>query len=193
MGVISKIEPSHFDAATAYIAVDFHLADNRDPWVTKTADFGKTWTKISGDLPTHGPLTYARVIAENPNKKGMLFVGTGNALYYSMNDGQNWKQLKEGLPAAPVSWIVVQKAAHDLVVSTYGRGFYIMDDITPLEQGMMESSFTEPVALAAPRGAFREPRGGRTQISFKLAAAPKSPIEFEVIDSKGALVAKLPP
>ena len=193
MGVIAKIEPSHFDAATAYVCVDFHLADNRDPWVYKTADFGKTWTKISGDLPTHGPLTYARVIAENPNKKGMLFVGTGNALYYSLNDGQNWKQLNEGLPAAPVSWIVLQKAAHDVVVSTYGRGFYIMDDITPLEQGIMEPSFTEAAALAAPRTAFREPRGGRgAQISFKLAAAPKSPIDFEVTDSKGALVAKLP-
>jgi len=193
MGVIAKIEPSHFDPATAYICVDFHLADNRDPWVYKTADFGKTWTKISGDLPTHSPLAYARVIAENPNKKGMLFVGTGNALYYSLNDGQNWKHLNEGLPAAPVSWIVVQKAAHDIVVSTYGRGFYIMDDITPLEQGMMEPTFTDTVALAAPRNAFREPRGGRAQITFKLAAVPKSPIEFEVSDSKGALVSKLPP
>src|SRR5580658_7140593 len=193
MGVISKIEPSHFDPATAYICVDFHLADNRDPWVYKTSDFGKTWTKISGDLPAHGPLTYARVIAENPNKKGMLFVGTGNALYYSMNDGQNWKQLNEGLPAAPVSWVVMQKASHDIVVATYGRGFYIMDDITPLEQGMMEPSFTESAALVAPRTAFREPRGGSAHLSFKLAAAPKSPIEFEVSDSKGVLVAKLPP
>jgi hypothetical protein len=74
MGAISKIEPSHFDAGTAYICVDFHMADNRDPWVYKTADFGKIWTKISGDSPTRGPLTYAQVIAENPNKKGMLFV-----------------------------------------------------------------------------------------------------------------------
>jgi photosystem II stability/assembly factor-like uncharacterized protein len=192
MGVISKIEPSHFDPATAYICVDFHLADNRDPWVYKTADFGKTWTKISGDLPSHGALTYARVIAENPNRKGMLFVGTGNALYYSLNDGQNWKQLNEGLPAAAVSWVVVQKATHDVVVSTYGRGIYIMGDITPLEQGIMESSFTESAALAAPRAAFRETRGGSAQISFKLAAAPKNPIEVEVDDSKGALVAKLP-
>ncbi|HEX3990539.1 MAG TPA: hypothetical protein VHX39_05125, partial [Acetobacteraceae bacterium] len=192
-GVISKIEPSHFDAGTAYICVDFHLADNRDPWVYKTTDFGKTWTKISGNLPTHGALTYARVIAENPNKKGMLFVGTGNALYYTLNDGQNWKQLNEGLPAAPVSWVVLQKAAHDVVVSTYGRGIYIMNDITPLEQGLMEPSFTEAVALAAPRTAFREPRGGSADLSFKLAAAPKNPIEVDVLDAKGALVAKLPP
>ena len=64
----------------------------------------------------------------------MLFAGTGNALYYSLDDGAHWKQLQDGLPAAPVSWIVVQKQSHDLVVSTYGRGLYIMEDITPLEQ-----------------------------------------------------------
>ena len=108
-GVVSKIEPSHFDAATAYICVDFHLMDNRDPWVYKTSDYGKTWTKITGNLPT-GPLAYARVIAENPNRKGMLFVGTGNALYYTLDDGGNWKQLQQGLPAAPVSWVVVREA-----------------------------------------------------------------------------------
>jgi hypothetical protein len=79
----------------------------------------------------------------------------------------------------------MQKASHDVVVSTYGRGRYIMDDITPIEHGMMESSFTEPVALAAPRTAFREIRGGSARIA-------KNPIDFEVIDSEGALVAKLP-
>ncbi len=192
MGVVSKIEPSHFDPATAYIAVDFHLADNRDPWIYKTTDFGKTWTKITGDLPTGHPLDYVRVIAENPNKKGMLFAGSGHTLFYSMNDGQNWKPLQEGLPHASISWVVVQKASHDLVVSTYGRGIYIMEDITPLEQGMMEPSFTETAALAQPRTAYREARGGRAQIDFKLAAAPKSPVQFEVYDSKNALVSKLP-
>jgi photosystem II stability/assembly factor-like uncharacterized protein len=191
-GVVSKIEPSHFDPATAYICVDFHLMDNREPWVYKTADFGKTWTKITGDLPAKGPLDYARVIAENPNRKGNLFVGTGNALYYTLDDGQHWKQLKDGLPAAPVSWIVVQKQAHDLVVSTYGRGFYIMDDITPLEQGVMEPNVIT-TELVAPRPAYRDPRGGRALLSFKLASAPKSPVEIEVLDAKGALVNKLPP
>lgn len=193
MGVVSKIEPSHFDAGTAYVTVDFHLMDNRDPWVYKTTDFGKTWTKINGNLPTGHPLDYARVIAENPNRKGMLFVGTGNNLFYSMNDGQNWEPLQENLPHAAVSWIVVQKQAHDLVVATYGRGFYIMHDITPLEQGMMETNFTDPVALAAPPTVYREARGANAEISFKLVSVPRSPVEFEVVDAKGALVAKLPP
>ena len=192
-GVVSKIEPSHFDAGTAYVAVDFHLTDNRDPWLYKTADFGKTWTKISDGLPKNHPLAYARVIAENPNKRGMLFAGTGNALYYSMDDGKAWTQMKDGLPAAPVSWIVVQKQAHDLVVSTYGRGIYIMEDITPLEQGAMEPAVTDTESLIAPRPAYRETRGGRALLSYKLAAAPKSPVEIEILDAKGASVAKLPP
>ncbi len=193
MAVISKIEPSHFDPSTAYICADFHLADNRDPWVYKTTDFGKTWTKINGNLPTGHPLDYARVIAENPNRKGMLFVGTGNNLFYTMDDGHDWKPLQEGLPHAAVSWIVVQKQAHDLVVATYGRGFYIMHDITPLEQGTLEPSFTEATALVAPRTVFREPRSVSAEISFKLAAVPKAPVEFEVLDAKGGLVTKLPP
>ena len=191
-GVVSKIEPSHIDAGTAYLCVDFHLMDNRDPWVYKTNDFGKTWTKISSNLPT-GPLAYARVIAENPNQKGMLFVGTGNALYYSLNDGSAWKQLRNGLPAAPVSWIVVQKQFHDLVLSTYGRGFFIMEDITPLEQGIMETSTAAAdVKLVAPRPAYRIVRGGRALLSYWLKAAPRNPLSIEILDAKGSLVAKVP-
>src|SRR5262249_34920103 len=106
--VISKIEPSHFDPATAYVVADFHLMDNRDPWIYKTNDYGKTWTRISDGLPKGHPLSYARALAENPNKKGMLFAGTGNAMYYSMDDGGAWKPLQQGLPHAPVTWIVVQ-------------------------------------------------------------------------------------
>jgi len=193
-GTISKIEPSHFDPATAYIAVDFHLMDDRDPWLYKTADYGKTWTKISGNLPRGGALTYARVVAENPNKKGMLFAGTGNAFYYSMDDGREWKQFQEGLPAAPVSWIVVQKQAHDVVVSTYGRGFYILSDITPLEQGVMEPTFSEATRLIAPHPAYRQVRGlTRADISYFLKSAPHGPVDIEILDDKGALVRKLPP
>lgn len=191
-GTVSKIEPSHFDPATAYICVDFHLMDNRDPFVYKTTDFGRTWKKIDGNLP-HGPLAYARVIAENPNKKGMLFVGTGNELYYSMDDGATYKPLERGLPHAPVSWIVVQKQAHDLVVSTYGRGLYIMEDITPLEQGAMEPAVTAAVQLIAPRPAYRMIRGGTAILSFVAKTAPKGRADVEIHDSAGALVRKLGP
>ena len=190
-GVITKIEPSHFDANTAYVVVDYHLQDNRDPWIFKPTDLGKTWTKISDGLP-RGPLAYARVVAENPNRKGMLFAGTGNALYYTLDDGANWKALDAGLPHAPVSWIVVQKQAHDVVVSTYGRGFYIMEDITPLEQGLMEpNAATETAKLVTPRPAYRIVRGGRADLSFMLNASAQKPVEIEITDEKGALVRKL--
>ncbi len=190
-GVVSKIEPSHFDPNTAYVVLDYHLQDNRDPWIFKTTDLGKTWTKISDGLP-HGPLAYARVVAENPNRKGMLFAGTGNALYYSLNDGGTWKPLQTGLPHAPVSWIVVQKEAHDLVVSTYGRGFFIMEDITPLEQGLMEpGAVTETAKLVAPRPAYRIVRGGSADLNFVLNAPVQKPVEIEIDDARGALVRKL--
>lgn len=190
-GVVSKIEPSSFDAGTAYIAVDFHLMDNRDPFLYKTSDFGQTWTKITGDLPK-GPLAYARVVAENPNRKGMLFAGTGNALYYTIDDGTTWKRLKEGLPPAPVSWIVVQKQAHDLVVSTYGRGLYIMEDISLLEQGALDGAADAGAKLFKPRPAYRIPRGGRALLNFALKTAPKSPVQVEILETNGTVIRKLP-
>jgi photosystem II stability/assembly factor-like uncharacterized protein len=188
-GTISKIEPSHFDPGTAYLCADFHLMDNRDPWIYKTTDYGKTWTRIRAGWPS-GPLAYARVIAENPNRKGMLFVGTGNALYCTLDDGATWEPLQQGLPAAPVSWVVVQKQYHDLVVSTYGRGLYIMEDITPLEQGMMETS-DRPVRLVAPRPTYRAARGSQALFSYVLAMPPKDGVEIEILDANGGVVRKL--
>jgi len=194
LGTISKIEPSHFDPATAYVVVDLHLMDNRDPWIFKTADYGRTWTKITGNLPTGHPLAYVRVVAENPNKQGMLFAGTGNAFYYSLDEGATWKPLKDGLPPAPISWIVVQKQAHDIVLSTYGRGLYIMENITPLEQGLMEGAPEAPaVALAAPRPAYRQLRGGRALFDFLLKAAPKNPVQIEIADADGRVLRALAP
>ncbi len=193
LGTISKIEPSAFDPGTAYVAVDLHLMDNRDPFLFKTTDFGRTWTKITGDLPK-GPLAYTRVVAENPNRKGMLFAGTGNALYYTMDDGMSWKRLNSaGLPACPVSWVVVQKQAHDLVVSTYGRGVYIMDDITPLERGIMEPGNAAAVKLIAPRPAYRQVRNPRAQFHLSFKTAPKEPVQIEIARADGSLVRKLPP
>ena len=112
-GTISSIAPSSFDPGTAYIAVDFHMMDNRDPFIYKTTDFGKTWKPISSNLPKH-PLAYVRTIAEDPNCAGLLFAGTGNGLYYSLDDGGHWTALQAGLPHAPVTWAVVQKEFHDL-------------------------------------------------------------------------------
>ncbi len=189
-GTITKIEPSHFDPATTYVVVDYHLMDNRDPFIYKTADFGKTWTKISDALPKRHPLAYALSLAENPNRRGMLFAGTGNAFYYSVNDGKTWTQFKEGLPAAPVTWIAVQKEHHDVVVSTYGRGLYILGDITRLEQADQVTT-TAGAFLYAPRPAFRLARGGSAEFLFSLNPAPAEPVELDVMDSSGAVIRRI--
>jgi photosystem II stability/assembly factor-like uncharacterized protein len=188
-GTITSIAPSTFDPATAYISVDFHLMDNRDPFIYKTADLGKTWKRISGDLPKH-PLSYVRTITEDPNCAGLLFAGTGNGVYYSPDDGTHWIPLDAGLPHAPVTRAVVQKNFHDLVVSTYGRGLYILDDITPLEQSAKNHS-EAAVILFEPRQTYRFTRGGRAMLNFSLKSAAKDPVQLEVLNSEGKTIRKL--
>jgi photosystem II stability/assembly factor-like uncharacterized protein len=192
LGTISSIAPSAFEPGTAYIAVDLHLMDNRDPFIYKTSDFGKTWKQISGNLPKH-PLAYVRTVAEDPNCAGLLFAGTGNGLYYSLDDGERWTALQTGLPHAPVTWAVVQKEFHDLVISTYGRGLYIFDDITPLEQMAKKHSDAETV-LFEPRPTHRFVQDGQAMINFSLKAAPKDPketIAVEVLDANGKVIRKV--
>jgi hypothetical protein len=118
----------------------------------------------------------------------MLFAGTGHAFFYSMDDGAHWVQHQQGLPPAPVSWIVVQKRYHDVVLSTYGRGLYILDDVTPLEQPVQTTEASTP-RLFAPRQGFRLARSGRAQFTYSLPAA--SPVQMEILDSAGAVIAKL--
>jgi len=188
-GTITSIAPSSFEAGTAYVSVDFHLMDNRDPFIYKTTDMGKTWKKITSDLPKH-ELSYVRTIAEDPNCAGLLFAGTGNGLFYSPDDGGHWTALDAGLPHSPVTWAVVQKNFHDLVVSTYGRGLYILDDITPLEQ-MAKAHSDAAVVLFEPRQAYRFTRGGKGLLNFSLKTAPKDPIQLEILDSEGKVIRKL--
>jgi photosystem II stability/assembly factor-like uncharacterized protein len=185
-GVVSKIEPSHFSGGTAYVAVDAHLMDSHEPYIFKTTDYGATWKRVNGDLPNTHPLSYVKAVAENPNKQGMLFAGTGHAFYYSTDDGSHWTALAAGLPHAPVSWVVVQKQFHDVVVSTYGRGLYVLDDITPLEQA--SPATTDAAAhLFTPRPSYRWTQRGRALINFSLKTAPKV-AQMHVLDADGKQV-----
>ena len=98
---ISNIEPSRYDKATAYLTVDGHQVNNRDAWIYKTNDYGKTWTLIVSGIPK-SPLGYAHVVREDPVQRGLLFAGTENGVWVSFNDGAQWQPLQMNLPHAPV-------------------------------------------------------------------------------------------
>jgi len=130
-GRLQQIEASPFSADTAYIAVDFHEVDNDKPYVFKTHDFGKTWTPIAVGLPNDQP---AKVIRENPNRRGFLVVGTETGLFYSTDDGARWTPLKSNFPTVPTYDIKFVRKGHDMVVATHGRGLFVLDNVSPLEE-----------------------------------------------------------
>jgi photosystem II stability/assembly factor-like uncharacterized protein len=199
-GTVSNIEPSRYDAGTCYITVDFHQMNNRDPYVYKTSDFGKKWKLISSGIP-RGMLSYVHCIREDPVRKGMLYLGTENALYVSFNDGAAWIPLQTNLPHAPVHWMVIQEHFNDLVVATYGRGFWILDDITPLQQ-LTSDVLESDVYLFPPRPAYRflslptlmsyaddqcvgkNPPYGAS-INYYLRSAPESDVKIRILDESG--------
>ena len=188
-GTVRKIEPSHFDPATAYVAVDFHMMDNRKPYIFKTTNYGQTWKNITGDLPATHPLDYVMAVTENPNRQGMLFAGTAHGFYYTLDDGSHWTEFDEGLPHSAVSWIVVPKLWHDVVVSTYGRGIFVLRDIAPLErQGQIADA---DVVLYPPHPGYRQARSGRAEITFSLKTATPRPVRVEILDSANAVVRTL--
>ncbi|HEX9709300.1 MAG TPA: hypothetical protein VGB42_04970, partial [Candidatus Thermoplasmatota archaeon] len=185
-GTVRKIEPSPFDPGTAYVAVDFHMMDDRRPYLFKTTDYGESWKNVTGDLPSGHPLDYVMAVAENPNRRGMLFAGTGRGFYFSMDDGRSWTLLQEGLPTAPVTWVVVEPRYHDVVVSTYGRGLFVLRDVTTLEQA--DAVAEGPSHLYAPRPGFRQAREGRADFLYRLATAPAGSVRFDVLDGAGTVI-----
>ncbi len=152
-GTVSNIEASRFNAGTAYISVDFHQVNNRDPFLYKTNDYGKNWTAITNGIP-HGMLSYTHCIREDPARRGLLFAGIENGAYVSFDDGADWQPLQGNLPHAPVYWIAIQEHFHDLILATYGRGFWILDDLTTLEQ-LTPQVVGSDAYLFAPRDTYR--------------------------------------
>jgi len=170
-GKITNIEPSHFDAGTAYVAADLHELDDLWPYIYKTSDYGKSWARISDALP-RSPLSFVHMVAEDPVRRGLLYAGTESGVYVTMDDGAHWLPLQTNLPHAPVSWVAVQPHFHDLVVATYGRGLWILDDVSPLEQ-LDGATLAGRVRLFAPRPAYRfRSRQG-------IASAPNSAVPTE--------------
>ena len=200
---ISHIEPSRFDTATAYVAVDGHQANNRDPWVYRTNDYGKSWKLIINALPKV-PMGYAHIIREDPVRRGLLYLGTENALYVSFNDGERWQPLQNNLPHAPVYGMVIQQQFNDLVLATYGRGFYILDDLGPLQQLTPEVAATD-VHFFKPRPAYRfrnitapaamvdDPTAGQNPpygagLNYYLKTAPRDSVRFTVANAQGQVI-----
>ncbi|MCU0449628.1 MAG: glycosyl hydrolase [Bernardetiaceae bacterium] len=154
-GTIANIEPSPHDAATAYVSVDLHQMGDFAPYIFKTTDYGQTWNKISAVLPS-SMLSFVHCVREDPRQRGLLYAGTDNALYVSPDDGQTWHRLQNNLPPAPVYWLTIQPHFDDLVVGTYGRGFYILDDLGALREYFQKVRPAPPaVHLFGLRPAYR--------------------------------------
>ena len=205
-GTVSSIAPSRYDAGTAYATVDFHQVNNRDPFVYKTADYGATWRAITAGIPT-SMLSYVHWLEEDPVRRGLLYLGTENAIYVSFDDGDHWQPLQTNLPHAPVYGIVVQEHFNDLVIGTYGRGFWILDDITPLQQ-LTPEVLASAAHLFSPRAAYRfrditpmsaqadEPSAGENppygaSINYYLQAASADAVTITILDGQGAVVRTL--
>ena len=203
---VRSIAPSRYDAGTAYVAIDGHQVNVRDPYIYRTRDYGESFEKITDGIP-RSMLSYTKVIVEDPKRRGLLYAGTENALYVSFNDGDDWQPLQNNLPHAPVSGMVVQEHFGDLVVGTYGRGFWILDDLTPLQQ-LTEEAMASASHLFMPRDAWRfrpitppsvpysDPTEGTdpeygASINYWLAVPAEENPTIEIVDSAGEVVRSL--
>ena len=190
---ISLIDASAFDPAIAYVAVDAHRLDDLHPYIFKTNDFGKTWSKIIGGLPDN---SYVHAVREDPARKGLLYAGTETGVWVSFNDGANWQPLQLNLPTTPIHDLIIHN--DDLVVATHGRSFWALDDIGPLRQ-LTPGISNEPAHLFAPSTAVRTRLGHREKRRFAIAEnppqgamlyywlkeKPKESIKLEMIDGQG--------
>jgi photosystem II stability/assembly factor-like uncharacterized protein len=202
-GSVRSIAASRYDAGTAYLTVDFHQVNNRDPFIYRTTDFGRTWKLIVNGIPK-SMLSYAKIIIEDPVRRGLLYAGTENAIYVSFDAGDQWQPLQNDLPSAPVSGIVVQEHFNDLVISTYGRGFWILDDITPLRTvtpaALAAEAHLFPVRdayrfrpITAPSTTYDDPTTGENprygaSINYHLKAPVTGGVRATILDEKGAVV-----
>jgi photosystem II stability/assembly factor-like uncharacterized protein len=197
---VTHIEASHFDAATAYAAVDRHRLEDLKPYLYRTRDFGKTWQLASAGIPEG---SFLNCIREDPARKGLLYACTEMGVYVSFNDGDSWQSLRLKMPIVSVRDLVVHE--DDLVIATFGRSFWILDDVTPLRQLNAQAAAAD-VWLFRPQTAIRvRPAGDQgtpvpldeplaenppagAVLDYYLKQKSKAPIQLEIYDSEGALV-----
>jgi photosystem II stability/assembly factor-like uncharacterized protein len=199
-GTVSMIEASAFDANTAYLVVDNHRMDDVRPHLWKTTDLGKSWKSLAGGLPQD---VYLHAVREDPDKRGMLYVGTERGVSFSRDDGATWQDLRLNLPTVAVHDLRVKNG--DLVVGTHGRSIWILDDLTAVREwtGAIGS---KPAHLFPVRAATRwradhgvnrlvksqgenPARGALFQ--YALARKAEGEVTIEITDASGALVRRL--
>jgi photosystem II stability/assembly factor-like uncharacterized protein len=196
---ISLIDPSTFDANTAYVAVERHRLDDNKPYIFKTTDAGKTWSTIVNGIPEGA---YVHAVRQDPKRKGLLYAGTEVGVYVSFDDGGHWQPLQLNLPASPIHDLVVKD--DDLVVATHGRSFWVLDNLTPLRQATPGTTSLDMV-LYQPQTAVRlhypteiEKRGpfgtnppSGAIVDYYFKNAPKDEVTLEIVDKSGKVVRHL--
>ncbi|MGE0126869.1 MAG: hypothetical protein AB7U82_02100 [Blastocatellales bacterium] len=203
--LVSRVEPSHFDAATCYVTIDNHRNDDLKPYVFVTRDHGATWASITNNLP----IGNVNVIREDAKNKNLLFVGTEFGILVSLNGGGEWKKFMTGLPVVRVDDLLIHPRDNDLIAGTHGRGVWIVDDITPLQQ-LNEKALAADTHLFDVRpgaqwaidlslsryiGGARFFRGENPQqgtaISYHLKSAPSGDVKITISDITGKVVRNL--
>jgi len=199
-GTVSIIEPSPFDANTAYVVIDAHRLDDTHPYLYKTTDLGKTWTRLDSGLPKD---IYLHSVREDPKKRGQLYLGTERGVMYSRDEGKTWRSLQLNLPAVAVHDLIVKD--DNLVLATHGRSLWILDDLQVVREFTDEisrgSTHLFPVGEAV-RWHFGEDNyGGRNarfdnpphgaSIYYWLKEKPAGDITIELLDSQNRVVRTL--
>jgi photosystem II stability/assembly factor-like uncharacterized protein len=179
-GRVSIIDASAFNAGTAYAAVKRPLLGDQAPYLFRTHDFGKSWTKITSGLKAND---YTHVIREDHKRRSMLYAGTQHGVYYSFNDGDTWHSLSLNLPDVQISDLWVEDT--DLAIATHGRSFWVLDDIGPLRQFGPSVIGEQSIVLFAPDDAIRSHRGAAIRYWVKQ---PVQNLTIDVIDRNGTVV-----
>ncbi|MEE8155204.1 MAG: hypothetical protein V3T53_09665 [Phycisphaerales bacterium] len=173
--LISLIEASPHDPATAYLAVNRYKMDDFQPYVFKTNNYGKTWKQINSGIDDGA---FVRAVREDPERRGLLYAGTETGMYISFDDGDHWQSLQLTLPAAPITDLVVKD--DDLVVATQGRSFWILSDLSVLRQLTRDVKLTD-AHIFTPGLSYRA--GGDTvDVYYYLAEKPETPVTLEFLD-----------
>ena len=190
-GMINSIEISPHDPNTVYVAAPRYKYNDHEPHIFKTTNNGRSWQEITDGIPEGA---FVRVVREDPVRAGMLYAGTETGLYISLDGGDNWQQFQQNLPVVPITDIQVKHA--DLAISTQGRAFWVLDDLSPLRQGA-EDRDEDKVYLYKPEVAYDARVGNMTMqavIYYTLGEEPdlkETPLKLEILDSDGNVVRTL--